>query len=299
MIVDSNIKDNSKTELPFQSDEYRAILNQRLSIQIPKTKVIIRKRPLNKKEISLKEIDNISIIDENKVVLSELKKNLNLSQHIDKKDFIFDKVFDDKSSNDKIYVEEIRPMIYNSFYRKSKITCFAYGQTGSGKTYTLFGNLCSSSCNKDLVFGIYALAGYDIFQILNNEREFNNLEIYISFYEIYCDKLYDLLNNRNKLEIIEDSNHTINIISLKENRINSLEELIKIVKIGGNRRTVGKTGANTESSRSHGIIQLIILDTKNKTQHSKISFVDLAGSERESDKINVDKKTRIDGAAIN
>ena len=62
---------------------------------------------------------------------------------------------------------------------------------------------------------------------------------------------------------------------------------------------MGKTGANTESSRSHGIIQLIILDTKNKTQHSKISFVDLAGSERESDKINVDKKTRIDGAAIN
>ena len=87
MIVDSNIKDNSKTELPFQSDEYRAILNQRLSIQIPKTKVIIRKRPLNKKEISLKEIDNISIIDENKVVVSELKKNLDLSQHIDKKDF--------------------------------------------------------------------------------------------------------------------------------------------------------------------------------------------------------------------
>ncbi len=132
-----------------------------------------------------------------------------MSQHIDKKDFIFDKVFDDKSSNDKIYVEEIRPMIYNSFYRKSKITCFAYGQTGSGKTYTLFGNLCSSSCSKDLVFGIYTLAGYGIFQILNNEREFNNFEIYISFYEIYCDKLYDLLNNRNKLEIREDSNHTI------------------------------------------------------------------------------------------
>ena len=62
---------------------------------------------------------------------------------------------------------------------------------------------------------------------------------------------------------------------------------------------MGKTGANIESSRSHGIIQLIILDTHNDTQHSKINFIDLAGSERESDKINVDKKTRIDGAAIN
>ncbi len=190
-------------------------------------------------------------------------------------------------------------MIYNSFYKKSKITCFAYGQTGSGKTYTLFGNLFSSSYSKKLIFGILPLAGYDIFKIISNERKFNNFEIFVSFFEIYCDKLYDLLNNRNKLEIREDSNGLINIIGLKENRINSLENLIKIINLGGNQRTVGKTGANIESSRSHGIIQLIILDTHNDTQHSKINFIDLAGSERESDKINVDKKTRIDGAAIN
>ena len=296
MIIDSEKKENYQNE--FKSQEYNDSLSQIFSIQIPKTKVIVRKRPLNQKEIAAKEVDNITIIDENKIVLTELKIKLDLSKYIDKKEFIFDKAYDEKSSNDKIYKEDIRPMIYNAFYQKAKITCFAYGQTGSGKTYTLFGNNISGVNNKNAVFGLYALAGYDIFQIKNNEKKFKNFSIFVSFYEIYCDKLYDLLNNKNRLEAREDYKHDINIVGLSENRINSLEELMKIVNIGAKQRTVGKTGANAESSRSHGIIQIRIVDTENK-QHAKISFIDLAGSERESDKVNVDKKTRIDGAAIN
>ena len=296
MIIDSEKKENYQNE--FKSQEYNDSLSQIFSIQIPKTKVIVRKRPLNQKEIAAKEVDNITIIDENKIVLTELKIKLDLSKYIDKKEFIFDKAYDEKSSNDKIYKEDIRPMIYNAFYQIAKITCFAQGQTGSGKTYTLFGNNISGVNNKNAVFGLYALAGYDIFQIKNNEKKFKNFSIFVSFYEIYCDKLYDLLNNKNRLEAREDYKHDINIVGLSENRINSLEELMKIVNIGAKQRTVGKTGANAESSRSHGIIQIRIVDTENK-QHAKISFIDLAGSERESDKVNVDKKTRIDGAAIN
>ena len=296
MIVDSEIKENRKNNLVSSTQEINNSLTQILSIEIPKTKVIVRKRPLNQKEIASKEVDNISIIEENKVVISELKQKIDLVKYIDKKEFIFDKAYDEKSSNDKIYKEEIRPMIYNAFYQKAKITCFAYGQTGSGKTYTLFGNVNS---NKNIVYGLYALAGYDIFQIKNNEPKFKYFEIFVSFYEIYCDKLYDLLNNKNRLETREDYKHDINIVGLSEQKINSLEELMKIINLGSKQRTIGKTGANSESSRSHGIIQLRIFDAKNNSQHAKISFIDLAGSERESDKVNVDKKTRIDGAAIN
>ena len=89
MIVKNDIKDDSKTDIPFIYNEYRSTMNKILSIEIPKAKVIIRKRPLNQKEISLKEVGNISIIGENKIVLSELKKNLDLSQYMDKKEFIF------------------------------------------------------------------------------------------------------------------------------------------------------------------------------------------------------------------
>jgi len=43
------------------------------------------------------------------------------------------------------------------------------------------------------VSGMYTLAAYDIIDMLNS---YEGLELYISFYEIYCGKLYDLLNKR-------------------------------------------------------------------------------------------------------
>lgn len=46
------------------------------------------------------------------------------------------------------------------------------------------------------VNGMYLLAAADIFQQL---EQFPKLNIWISFYEIYCGKLFDLLNERNIL----------------------------------------------------------------------------------------------------
>ena len=284
-----------------QSSNESQGLNSILSTPIQKIKVIIRKRPLNSKESLKGEIDIISIKDNSRVIVSEQKVGLDLTKYIDKKEFIFDKAYDESSNNEYIYMQNIRPMIFSAFYYKSKITCFAYGQTGSGKTFTMMGapqctNMNNNSNSANL--GMYMLAGYDIFQILANEAKFNGFKILISFYEIYCDKLFDLLNNKNKLETREDKKHNINIVGLSENNVNSLNELMNIISYGLKQRTVGKTGANSDSSRSHGIIQIRIINTNNK-EHGKITFIDLAGSEREVDKVNINKKTRIDGAEIN
>ena len=279
-------------------------INSILNTPIPKIKVIIRKRPLNSKEISKGETDIISIRQNSRVIVNEEKIGLDLTKYIDKKEFIFDNAYDESSNNEFIYTQNIRPMIFNAFYYKSKITCFAYGQTGSGKTFTMMGAGQCGKGGKNLQnsgsanLGMYMLAGYDIFQILANESKYNGFQILISFYEIYCDKLFDLLNNKNKLETREDKKHNINIVGLSENNVNSLNELMDIINYGLKQRTVGKTGANSDSSRSHGIIQIRIMNTNNK-EHGKITFIDLAGSEREVDKVNINKKTRIDGAEIN
>ena len=267
-----------------------------LKTPIPKIKVIIRKRPLNSKEINKKEIDIISIKDNSLVIVSEQKIGLDLTKYIDKKEFLFDNAYDEFSTNEDIYLQNIRPMIFGAFYSKYKITCFAYGQTGSGKTYTMMGANQGGMGIKSM--GMYMLAGYDIFNILSNDSKFSGFKIMVSFYEIYCDKLFDLLNNKNKLETREDKKHNINIVGLSENIVNSLNDLMEIINYGLKQRTVGKTGANSDSSRSHGIIQIRIINQNNK-EHGKITFIDLAGSEREVDKININKKTRIDGAEIN
>jgi kinesin family protein 2/24 len=50
--------------------------------------------------------------------------------------------------------------------------------------------------------GLYLLAAYDIFKML---KEFKGWKVSVSFYEIYCGKLFDLLNERQLLQAREDA----------------------------------------------------------------------------------------------
>ena len=60
------------------------------------------------------------------------------------------------------------------------VCIFAYGQTGSGKTFTMMGPSDGS------IPGLYLLAAYDVIDLLN---QYTDLDLYLSFYEIYCGKL--------------------------------------------------------------------------------------------------------------
>ena len=176
-------------------------------------------------------------------------------------------------------------------FKQTKITCFAYSQTGSGKTFTMMGN------NDKRIPGLYLLSAVDVFNFLN-KKENSNLEIWVSFYEIYCNKLFDLLNEKNILQAREDGKGNICIVGLVEKRINNLKELLALIDFGLSSRTTGITGANMDSSRSHAIMQIAIKKADGSL-YSKISFIDLAGSERAVDTIDTNKQTKIDGAEIN
>ncbi len=197
---------------------------QNLNIDIPKIRVIVRKRPLNKKEQEKNELDIIEIKDKKYLIVKEIKTTLDLSKIIEPHNFIFDIVYDENSTNENIYLETVRPMIQCSFYNKSKITCFAYGQTGSGKTYTMMGNNFIENDTGPKVPGLYLLSAIDMFNYLSMD-EYNNLTFYVSFYEIYCNKLFDLLNNKNLLQAREDGKGNIHIAGLIEKEINNLNEL--------------------------------------------------------------------------
>lgn len=54
----------------------------------------------------------------------------------------------------------------------------------------------------DRVPGLYLLASYDVIELLN---QYTDLELHISFFEIYCGKLFDLLNNREAVFCREDA----------------------------------------------------------------------------------------------
>ena len=254
---------------------------------IPKIRVIVRKRPLSRKELSKNDQDVVDIRNNRQVVVKELKVKVDLTKYIEEHAFNFDLAFDETMTNEQIYLQTVRPMIEAAFH-KIKVTCFAYGQTGSGKTFTMMGN-------RRQIPGLYLLAAFDIFTLLQN---YIGYSIWVSFYEIYCGKLFDLLNERKILTAREDGKQNICITGLTEKNAEDINVLMQIIEYGLNSRTVGVTGANADSSRSHGIIQIKIKDA-NMKEYGKISFIDLAGSERAADTIDVNKQTKFDGAEIN
>ncbi len=106
--------------------------------------------------------------------------------------------------------------------------------------------------NKE-IDGLSNLAAKDLFLRLQ-EKENSHLKVGTSFYEIYCGKAYDLLNNRENCHIRVDKKENVHIVGLTEKIIPNLESLTTLITQGLNSRIVGKTGMNENSSRSHAIL---------------------------------------------
>ncbi|XP_078439706.1 P-loop containing nucleoside triphosphate hydrolases superfamily protein isoform X2 [Wolffia australiana] len=266
---------------------------------IAKIKVVVRKRPLNKKEISRKEDDIVSVHDSTSLSVHEPKLKVDLTAYVENHEFCFDAVLDEQVSNDEVYRVTVEPII-PTLFQKTKATCFAYGQTGSGKTFTMQ--------------PLPLRASHDILRLLNQPIHRNQkLRLWLSYFEIYGGKLFDLLSERRKLCMREDGRQQVCIVGLQEFEVSDVQIVREYIEKGNTARSTGSTGANEESSRSHAILQLVIKKHKEAVAPSsrrrdakasvevvgKISFIDLAGSERGADTTDNDRQTRIEGAEIN
>ncbi|CAN6925821.1 unnamed protein product [Brassica oleracea] len=256
---------------------------------VAKIKVVVRKRPLNKKE-SVKNEEDIIDTHSNCLTVHETKVKVDLTAYVEKHEFVFDAVLDEEVSNDEVYRETVEPVVPLIFQR-IKATCFAYGQTGSGKTYTM----------KPLPLK----ASRDILRLMHHTYRNQGFQLFVSFFEIYGGKLYDLLSERKKLCMREDGKQQVCIVGLQEYRVSDTDAIVELIERGSATRSTGTTGANEESSRSHAILQLAIKKSAEGNQSKpprlvgKLSFIDLAGSERGADTTDNDKQTRLEGAEIN
>ncbi|KAK8511280.1 hypothetical protein V6N12_033557 [Hibiscus sabdariffa] len=266
---------------------------------VAKIKVVVRKRPLNKKEISRKE-DDVVTVDENALTVHEPKLKVDLTAYVEKHEFCFDAVLDEHVTNDEVYRVTVEPIIPIIFQR-TKATCFAYGQTGSGKTFTM--QPLPLRAAQDLIRFLHQ-------PVYRSQR----FKLWLSFFEIYGGKLFDLLSDRKKLCMREDGRQQVCIVGLQEFEVSDVQIVKEYIERGNAARSTGSTGANEESSRSHAILQLAIKkhpeikeskrnndgnEYKSGKVVGKISFIDLAGSERGADTTDNDRQTRIEGAEIN
>ncbi|XP_042353644.1 kinesin-like protein KIF2C isoform X2 [Plectropomus leopardus] len=260
--------------------------------------VCVRKRPLNKQEITKKEIDVVSVPGNGALLVHEPKQKVDLTKYLDNQIFHFDYSFDETATNDLVYKFTAKPLV-QSIFEGGMATCFAYGQTGSGKTHTMGGDFTGRQQNS--AKGIYALAAQDVFAYLNHRRYTDlDLSAYVSFFEIYNGKVYDLLNKKAKLRVLEDDRQQVQVVGLEEVYVASAEEVIKMIQTGSACRTSGQTSANANSSRSHAILQIVLRrNDRATTLHGKFSLVDLAGNERGTDVSSNDRSTLVETAEIN
>lgn len=138
-----------------------------------------------------------------------------------------------------------------------------------------------------------------------------------------CVQVFDLLNRKAKLRVLEDGKQQVQVVGLQEREVKCTEDVLKLIEMGNSCRwktelisvcgvssqnqnprflcvyfrTSGQTSANAHSSRSHAVFQIIL--RRRGKMHGKFSLIDLAGNERGADTSSADRQTRLEGAEIN
>ncbi|KAF0289410.1 Kinesin-like protein KIF2A [Amphibalanus amphitrite] len=265
--------------------------------------VCVRKRPLSKKEVAKKEVDVVTIPNRDQTIVHEPKTKVDLTKYLENQHFRFDYAFDETADNVLVYKYTARPLV-DTVFDGGMATCFAYGQTGSGKTHTMGGTFSGKA--QDANKGIYAMTAKDVFRLLKAQQHKNKgLAVSASYFEIYSGKVFDLLNDKAKLRVLEDGKQQVQVVGLTERPVESMEDVLKLIQHGNNIRTSGTTSANNHSSRSHAVFQIILRTRQSGVPadrwklYGKFSLIDLAGNERGADTSSSDRNTRMEGAEIN
>uniref|UniRef100_A0A674MTA6 plus-end-directed kinesin ATPase n=1 Tax=Takifugu rubripes TaxID=31033 RepID=A0A674MTA6_TAKRU len=188
------------------------------------------------------------------------------------------------ASQNRVYNDIGKEMLQHAF-EGYNVCIFAYGQTGAGKSYTMMGK------QEEGQEGIIPMLCEDLFEKINGEtnKEGLSYSVEVSYMEIYCERVRDLLNPKNKgnLRVREHPLMGPYVEDLSKLAVTSYTDIADLMDAGNKARTVAATNMNETSSRSHAVFTIVFTQKKHDSETdlstekvSKISLVDLAGSER-------------------
>uniref|UniRef100_A0AAR5QE16 Kinesin-like protein unc-104 n=1 Tax=Dendroctonus ponderosae TaxID=77166 RepID=A0AAR5QE16_DENPD len=268
-------------------------------------KVAVRVRPFNNREIT-RDCKCIIKMGGNTTTILNPKADPNNKESI--KSFNFDYSYwshdesDAEFSSQLLVYKDIGEEMLQHSFDGYNVCIFAYGQTGAGKSYTMMGK------QEEGQEGIIPQICKELFRKIQNSTQTDvKYSVEVSYMEIYCERVRDLLNPKNKgnLKVREHPLLGPYVEDLSKLAVTSYEDIHDLIDEGNKARTVAATNMNETSSRSHAVFTIFFtqqrLDetTQLTTEKvSKISLVDLAGSER-ADSTGA-KGTRLkEGANIN
>lgn len=255
-------------------------------------KVCARKRPLLHFEMTSGLYDAIHVRHwERGIVVHEgrLARNgfqLSMTHH----QYFLDRVWDEFADNSRVCSDEIEPLFLH-VKSGGDATLLCYGQTGTGKTYTL---LAALSYLSSKVVG---------------------LEVEVSFFEIYGNKCFDLLNGRKPLLLLSDESEEVHVKGVRKVRLLVTEpgQVLHILQSAIQLRASEQTERNPVSSRSHAVCHVDFLHKAPLASSegpsassgcyacttSRLMLVDLAGSERNYETTKMSAAQHRESAHIN
>ena len=259
--------------------------------------VVVRLRPMSERELKGNTLPVVTASTEKKevtVIKGSGARTLRST-------FAFDDVFTSFSTQKEVFDQTLAPVI-GDVLAGYESTVFAYGQTGTGKTHTMEGNLEVSADR-----GVIPRAAFDVFRRLRADDAYVDFDVRASFLEIYNEELCDLLVDcdlddiaavkakSKELRLVEDSGgpgapgkkkgRGVFVMGLTEERVESPEDVLTLMARAAERRKVGETKMNKQSSRSHCVFTMSVRSRRVLTDGShmecagKLHMVDLAGSE--------------------
>nr|XP_019944616.1 PREDICTED: kinesin-like protein KIF1B isoform X6 [Paralichthys olivaceus] len=267
-------------------------------------KVAVRVRPFNSREMS-KDSKCIIQMQGNTTTILNPKAPKEPA-----KTFSFDYSYwshttpeDPSFASQNLVFNDIGKEMLQHAFEGYNVCIFAYGQTGAGKSYTMMGK------QEEGQEGIIPMLCEDLFEKINDDCNKDELSysVEVSYMEIYCERVRDLLNPKNKgnLRVREHPLLGPYVEDLSKLAVTSYTDIADLMDAGNKARTVAATNMNETSSRSHAVFTIVFTQKKHDSETdlstekvSKISLVDLAGSER-ADSTGA-KGTRLkEGANIN
>lgn len=190
-----------------------------------------------------------------------------------------------------------------SLFNGLDVTLFAYGVTGTGKTHTMRGGLklADRGVIPRLLSGIFRRGK----KVAKESENDTTVEVALSYYEIYNDKVYDLLEPPEArtplgLPLRAEANGKTVVVGLTERTCEDLKDFEKLYIEANNNRVTAATKLNAHSSRSHAILRVKITQTTADGQvlTSTASAIDLAGSE-DNRRTDNNRERLVESAAIN
>ncbi|KAG8347398.1 putative kinesin [Trypanosoma vivax] len=320
----SNMEDGAGKRSPVpenlnvESEEFRA-----RATEIMRFRVYARVRPFIQEELAEMEgQERRSVVEmtDNKTVILDPKSNWT-----PKAQFEFDAslwsippehriVYTFNDTKHKTYAsqkdvydviaKDLVPHVFDGF----NSCVLTYGLTGSGKTYTMMGKYDpAASCGGDGEEGIIPRVSNDLFLILDKKQKEEvrsnvRFRVEVSFVEIYTERVRDLLDpslkNSRGSERLQDARIRQDPYSgpfvegVTKYQVENWAQCCLLLERGSRHRTTCATAVHNQSSRSHAIFQLTVIQEETfpakdrysrptvRCQAGRINLVDLAGSER-------------------